>query len=75
MKKCAFLLLLMAFCSIPLWAHPYTITCPIDGGDMYFWRWVGNGKGTVCWYQHEGNNPEYGYQEHHTAYIPCPGEQ
>jgi hypothetical protein len=80
MKKYAFLLAFMiALCSIPLvpplQAHPYTITCPIDGGDMYFDHWVGYGKQTVCWYQHEGTNPEYGYQEHHRAYIPCPDEQ
>ncbi len=59
--------------SVALWAHPVSISCPIDGEYMFFERQLGYGTDAVCWYSHIHANYEYGKPatEKHEAYIPC----
>jgi hypothetical protein len=74
MKKLKFvaIAILLVATALLAWAHPYSITCPIDGKSMLFDHKVGYGDQAVCWYSHTNNEetiPERaGY---HEAYVNC----
>ena len=54
------------------WAHPYSISCPVDGLAMHFDHQVGYGANAVCWYSHQTNDThDNGRTVTHEAYIPC----
>lgn len=79
MKKPVLLSLLLAVVLtvawISVWAHPGTISCPIDGQAMVFDHLVvgsnqtGPGDHNVCWYKH--TVLYNGERQTHTAYVPC----
>lgn len=53
-------------------AHPYTISCPIDGQAMGFDHQIGSGQEAVCWYSHRMAAADgSGKIETHQAYVPC----
>jgi hypothetical protein len=62
---------LVALGVIVAFAYPFSVTCPIDGGSMYFDHQVGFGSNAVCWYSHYGTDPQTGRLGHHEAYIGC----
>jgi hypothetical protein len=72
MKRAVRLLLLMLITlTVIALAHPFNVKCPIDGQNMMFDHQVGFGKDAVCWYSHEGCDPQTGTCGHHEAYVSC----
>jgi hypothetical protein len=72
LKLVAVVILLVAT-ALLAWAHPFSITCPVDGHSMSFDHQVGYGDKAVCWYSHD-NNDYTGHPErsgHHEAYVNC----
>ena len=69
MKKITRIAAVLFMFSIPLWAQPLSVNCPIDAQPMYFDHMVGWGKNAVCWYSHL--QYENGQMVKHNGYVPC----
>ena len=67
----AFVVLVIAALTALAWAHPFSVTCPIDGESMYFDHQVGYGANAVCWYSHYGCDPRGKGCGKHEAYASC----